>query len=148
MKEQRQHLHRLAKPHVIGKTGTDAEPHHEVQPVHAVALIRPQRGFEIGMRGDFIKTRWVAKIGEQPIEPRSRLDARPFAGVVTQHLSLTRLNPRTGKEAHGLKEGHAPAELHGVGLTPVIEHRFELVGISFHPAAFDQNESFGGLDGL
>ena len=43
MSHQRQHLDRLAEPHVVGQTRAEAERREQMEPAHADLLIRPQR---------------------------------------------------------------------------------------------------------
>ncbi len=79
-----QALHCLAQAHVVGQHAAEAVAPQEIEPGHPEALIRPQRGPEVGRRIQRCQALELAQLGEERRQPgagreapvRGRLEAR------------------------------------------------------------------------
>src|SRR5436309_16097979 len=75
--EQRQHLDRLAEPHVVGQAYAELERRGEREPRHADLLIWAQRAVQVRTGIDGCEAARPAQSVERLREPRARLDAGP-----------------------------------------------------------------------
>jgi hypothetical protein len=91
--EECQHLHRLAKAHVVGKAASDAELFQELEPAKALALVRPQRRaerFGFGQRcGSDAFIAAGAESGKLAIDTHRFASAGLQQGVKKEALVLT-----------------------------------------------------------
>ena len=97
--QQRQHLHRLAQPHVVGKAGAEAERRQQVKPAHAGLLIRTQRRLQrvagIDARERFRAAKPFERLGE------------PGAGDDCDQ-SAARVARRHGRDVRARRAGASP----------------------------------------
>ena len=89
--QQRQHLDRLAQSHVVGEAGAEPEAGQQMQPLHAGALIRPQRAAQRRRRDRRRRRRARAAPCSVSRQPRPGGHARP---VGDGRIARRRRRPR------------------------------------------------------
>ena len=100
--QQREHLDRLAQPHVVGEAGAHAQPDEKVEPTHAGLLVRTQLGLEIAARVDVGEAFGRPQSAQHVGEPRAGGHLRPIGGVGRRLVGR-----RAGQQPHRLCERHA-----------------------------------------
>ena len=76
--QQREHLDGLAKAHVIGEAGAEAEPGKQVEPADTDLLVWPKGAVQLTAGIKLFELLGRAQPLEGLGEPRPRDDARPF----------------------------------------------------------------------
>ncbi len=141
--QQRDHLQRLAEPHVVGKARAKADPRQEAEPARANFLVRPQRRLQRlsgQRRGEHLGT---AAGGERLGKPGSRLH---FAPRFRSGRRLACVNVGAGDEPHRLPERNALGAREALDFRVAVERSFQLGGIDFDPLAAQQREPVAGGD--
>ena len=92
--QQRQHLDRLAEPHVVGKAGPKPEPREQVEPLHARLLIGPQRALKVLTGIDARKPIGMAQGRQRLRQPRTGHGLAPVdVGCPRRHHRQCRRRP-------------------------------------------------------
>ena len=137
--QQRQHLDRLAQPHVVGEAGAEPEPRQQLQPLHAGPLIRAQRAAQ---RGIGIDTGAVGRA--QPLQrlrqPGAGRHARPVGDGDIAHRIVDR---GAGQHAHRRGEAQPLALRQLLGLAELPDRALEPLAIDLDPLAAQQHQRVG-----
>jgi hypothetical protein len=103
MQEQRDHLQRLAQPHVIREARAESQSGEQGQPLRASHLIGPQGGFQ-PLHGQVALALRIAQAGEQSPQPVASLHAAPDPQRLRQLHDRAAAVFRAGEEPHALVE--------------------------------------------
>ena len=132
--QQRQHLNRLAQPHVVGQASAQPEPCQQVQPLHACLLVGPQAGLEPGARIDPRQAFGLSQALQGFGQPRAGDQLRPV-GV----QAVTGIFNRCARhQPQGLGKGQAVFCCRLLDGPEALKHAFERLFIHLDPAATNQ----------
>ena len=141
-RQKRQHLDRLAQPHVVGQAGAEPQVRHEPEPVEARLLILAQDRLQVAARPGPVQALGASQTGEHLAEPVARVDERPLALAVAV-VVVGQVPGGPGQQAHPFDEREpVPGLL--FDLLPVVQGFGQLVAVDFDPLAPQQHEPFLG----
>jgi len=143
--EQRQHLQRLAEPHVVGEAGAQPEAVEEPEPGHAIALVGPQHCAQRVSRIGELAAVGAPQVREHLVEPRPgrHLGPRRLARAVGRLVGRAGIRRRAGQEAHALEEREPFGARLRLDRLPVLEHLREPRTVHHRPLALDQDQPVG-----
>ena len=132
--QQRQHLNRLAQPHVVGQASTQPKPRQQIQPLHTCLLVGPQAGLEsvtgVDPRQAFGLSQALQGFGQ----PRAGDQLRPV-GVQTVAGIFNRC---ACHQPHGLGKRQAVVCRRLLDGPEALQHAFERLFIHLDPATANQ----------
>ena len=146
--QERQDLHGLAKPHVVGEAGAQAEPVQQPEPGDPCPLVGAQRGLQLRARVGLAPLGGGAQFVERLRKPVARDHAGPLLLFGrARRVAFARLGEPAGagEQAQALGEAEPVCGDGGLDLFPVAEDLLQPLAVDLHPAAPDQREARGAL---
>ena len=140
--QQRQHLDRLAQPHVVGQAGAEAEPGQQMQPLHAGLLIRPQRRRAAPARDRLPAPSGARSALQRLRQPRAGRHARPVGDRRHPRASSATAAPASIRIASAKRQAVSRRQLLGLAGTARIA-RSQPLAIDLDPLAAQQHQPVG-----
>ena len=131
--EQREHLHRLAKAHVVSQARTESEAREEMQPAHAGLLIGAQ--CRHAAQRPYPAARAARDREDRPVCSANHGPATTFAQSGALSSTVSPGTMRAGEQAHRLAEREAVLPGFCFDRSKLREHPAKPVSIDFYPAS-------------
>ena len=141
--QERQDLHGLAEPHVVGQAGAQSERLQEREPAHAHRLIRPQLGAEPAGQGRLAQSLGPAQAVERFLQPGAGHHFGPRRGL-GRGPGGARAHRGARQETHALDEAEPVLARRRLHALPVGERLVEARRVQLHPLPPDQREAGRG----
>ena len=138
--QQREHLDRLAEPHVVGEAGAEPKPGQEVEPTHSGALVGPQLRFQRRAQVGLGQRLRISAPFQRLDEPGPSLDPRPF-DVGRRAARAAQIG--AGEKPHRLCEGKALLPRKALHRLELVERRLQTLAVDLDPFSPQQREALG-----